>query len=193
MKLNHPFMGGKNSTEQRRKLCLFPYTNKIMGMTTVLLKRNGHNKPVHSHSLGYKPFKCLFLTRNIRSSHPEHFNMHPSKCHKRSKIIHQRVLETLCHKSWKLPPSKAVLGEGQRILLNASSVFYFLENREKSPLQYLFTNTWSCIRMPVFSPKILSKTTIRGQSTLKFFWGLEIPTKEVNYVKRFSCISISQT
>lgn len=88
---------------------------------------------------------------------------------KDEKIIHQRLLETLCHKSWKLPPSKAVLGEGQRILLNASSVFYFLENREKSPLQYLLTNTWSCIRMSVFSPQILSKTTIRGQSMLKFF------------------------
>lgn len=162
-------------------------------MTTVLLKRNGHGKPIYSHSLGYKPFKCLFLTRNIRTSHPEHFNVHTSKCHKRSKIIHQRVVETLCHKSWKLPPNNAVLGEGQRILLNASSVFYFLENREKSLLQYLFRNPWSCIRTSFFSPKILSKTTIRGQSTLKFFWGLEIPTKEVRDVKCFSCISISQT
>lgn len=169
MKLNHPFIGGKNSTEQRRKLCLFPYTNKIMGMTTLLFKRNGHNKPVYNHSFGYKPFKSLFLIRNIRTSHPEHFNVHTSKCHKRSKIIHQRVHQTLCHKSWKLPPSIAVLGEGQRILLKASSVFYFLKNKEKSPLQYLFTNTWSCIRMSVFSPKILSKTTIRGQSMLKFF------------------------
>lgn len=162
-------MGGKNSTEQRRKLCLFPYTNKIMGMTTVLIKRNGHNKPVYSNSLGYKPFKCLFLTRIIRTSHPEHFNIQTSKCHKRSKVIHQRVLETLCHKSWKLPPNKAVLREGQGILLNASNVFYFLENREKSPLQHLFPNTCSCIRTSVFSPKMLSKTTIRGQSTLKFF------------------------
>lgn len=135
----------------------------------------------------------LFLTRNIRTSHPEHFNIHTSKCHKRSKILHQRVQGTLCHKSWKLPPSIALLGEGQRILLNASSVFYILENTEKSPLQHLFTNTWSCIRMSVFSPNILSETTIRGQSMLKFFWGLEIPTKEDNDVKCFSHISISQT
>lgn len=85
MKLKHPFIEGKNSTEQRRKLCLFPYTNKIMGMTTVLLKRKGHNKPVYGHGLGYKPFKCLFLTRNIRTSHPQHFNIHISKCHKRWK------------------------------------------------------------------------------------------------------------
>lgn len=163
-------------------------------MTTVLLKRNGHNKPVYSHSWGYKPFKCIFLTSSIRTSHPEHFNMHTSECHKGSKIAHQRIQETLCQKSWKLPPNIAVLGEGQRILLNASSVFYLLENREKSSLQYLlFTDTWSCIRMSVFSPKILSETTIRGQSMLKFFWGLEIPTKEVNSIKCFSCISISKT
>lgn len=41
---------------------------------------------------------------------------------------------------------------GQRILLNGSSVFYFLENTAKSPLQCLFRNPLSCIRMSVFSP-----------------------------------------
>lgn len=84
-----------------------------MGMTTRLLKGNGQNKPVCSHSLGYKSFKCLFPTRNIRASHPEHLNIRTSKCHKRWKIIHQRVQDSLCHKSWKLSPRKAVLGEGQ--------------------------------------------------------------------------------
>lgn len=67
-----------------------------MGMTTRLLKGNGQNKPVCSHSLGYKSFKCLFLTRNIRTSHPEHLNIRTSKCHKRWEIIHQMVQDSLC-------------------------------------------------------------------------------------------------
>lgn len=67
---------------------------------------------------------------------------------------------------------------GQRIILNGSSVFYFLENRKKSPLQCLFTKTLSRIRKLVFSPKILSKTKKKHKSMLKIFQRKKIPTKE---------------
>lgn len=67
-------------------------------------------------------------------------------------------------------------------MLNSSSVFYFLENREESPLQCLFTNTLSCTTMSVFSPKILSKATAtkkkKGKTMLKFFLRIKIATKE---------------
>lgn len=104
MKLNHPFIGGKNSTEQRRKLCLFPYTNKIMGMTNQFIGTvwaKNHLSAYFLHGIS-GPHTLSILTY-----------IHTSKCHKRSKIIHQKAQETLCHKPWKLPPSKAVLGEGQ--------------------------------------------------------------------------------
>lgn len=56
---------------------------------------------------------------------------------------------------------------GQRIILNSSSVLYFLENREESPLQSLFTNTLSCTTMSVFSPKILYKATAKKKKKVK--------------------------